>query len=296
MLQNIYIGVIFVEEKYLNGFIETVPCLMEVYGENFTVAVIDMKTMEVIINVNGKNLQTRFETGTKTTDSIGSFAKIVKNKKQFISLAPNKLFGVPAKGILTPVVDKQGNVVAIVIVVKNLEVETKIEEISNSVLMSMKQLNIGIEEITSSSQQLSEFINETVDFNDHTKNKINEITDIIQVIKNISSQSNLLALNASIEAARAKEAGKGFSVVANEMKKLSIISKESAEKVTKTLIDMKNDIETITQQINKTSENSDKQAAATEEISAMASEMFDNVELLSDMLNVDSFEKELNKN
>ncbi|MCA1064020.1 methyl-accepting chemotaxis protein [Rossellomorea sp. AcN35-11] len=56
-----------------------------------------------------------------------------------------------------------------------------------------------------------------------------KLTDIVDHLKRISSQTNLLALNASIEAARAGAAGKGFDVVAKEIRKLSNESKQATE-------------------------------------------------------------------
>lgn len=63
------------------------------------------------------------------------------------------------------------------------------------------------------------------------KEKAEEVSSITQVIFSISSQTNLLALNASIESARAGEAGRGFSVVADQIRQLAEQTKQSTEQI-----------------------------------------------------------------
>jgi len=68
--------------------------------------------------------------------------------------------------------------------------------------------------------------------------KTQEIDDIVKVIENISRQTNLLALNASVEAARAGESGKGFKVVAAEIRKLSDGVQRSTTKIKESIEDI----------------------------------------------------------
>ena len=281
------------EEKYLQKFIEVMPVLNEVMHDDITIIVFDLRKEIIAAYVPGQ-LKMPSKVGDKI-DDMDVFNFVRNTKKPFPSVIPKEYFGVPAKGLLNPVFDEKGEVVALVSISKSIENESKIEEISTSLFSSMEQLNAGIEEIASSSQQLSTFIKEIVDFSAQTEGKIRDIDSIIQVIKSIATHSNLLALNASIEAARAGEAGRGFSVVAKEMGKLSNLSKESADKVAGSLLDIKKAIEFISKKINTTSLTSENQAAATEEMAATTDEIVTIVKQLSDISKVKTVDEIMSK-
>jgi len=76
------------------------------------------------------------------------------------------------------------------------------------------------------------------------------ITKITEMITAIANQTNLLSLNASIEAAKAGEAGRGFSVVANEIKKLAEKSLDSAQSIVKTIAGVQEQVNNTTEKIN----------------------------------------------
>ena len=125
--------------------------------------------------------------------------------------------------------------------------------VTESALETTRQANIGNEHILKVIDQMKSIhssSNKTNEVIKELSNRSNQIGQIIEVITGIAEQTNLLALNAAIESARAGEHGRGFTVVAEEVKKLAEQSRESANQIAELIQATQTDTAQVVEMMN----------------------------------------------
>ncbi|RMG29550.1 MAG: hypothetical protein D6732_17525 [Methanobacteriota archaeon] len=189
---------------------------------------------------------------------------------------------------------------------------SNMKETTNRLSEAAEELAAGSEEVSATTEEVTATIQNIADGAAEQVRQIQEISRIIKEIdelidtsitqiaetssitKDIAEQTNLISLNAAIEAARAGASGQGFGVVADQVRKLSVESKNAAAEIESTILQIGENIKSAVKRIDdavntiygvaeNTAASSEEASAAAEEQSASLQEITEHAQELSEL-------------
>lgn len=196
---------------------------------------------------------------------------------------PREIFGQEIKSISIPIKNEANKVIGSISMVKNLEKSYEISNLSKMLSASLKQITEAVTELTAGIQTISDSNMSIMENVRQADVDAKDTDEVLVFVKKIADQTNLLGLNAAIEAARAGDSGAGFNIVAQEIRKLSNSSSISIKKINDVLKNIKRSISDIQNKLNTTTAVFQEQAAAFQQITASIEELSSSADVLENL-------------
>lgn len=174
-------------------------------------------------------------------------------------------FDIPYIACALPI--KEGNkAIGCLITTQAVANQEKVHTIAGTLADSSDEFTASMDALAAGSNELSTICNDLGNLSKELAATIKQTDEIVDFIKNISNQTNLLGLNAAIEAARVGEAGRGFSVVAEEIRKLATVSADSVKDINASLKKTQDSIAIMNQKVVTIDNTVQNQASSIQEM------------------------------
>lgn len=266
------------ENELMESFYNLIPYFEHFFGTDLVFTISNTERF-LLVKDNDK-----LRMVAKTGDIIpkGCAADIcLKEKSKVYVMVPDNVFGVPLKTMAVPVM-VDNKIEGTIVIGMSVENKEKMSNMAKTLSESLSQMSLNAVDMASRFQEISETNLGIGDFISKTNEYSKKTDEVLSFVEDIAKQTNLLGLNAAIESARAGEYGKGFSVVSNEIRKLSKSTKESIEQINTTLRNIQNSIGEIERRFENSNNLLENQTAGLEEITATIQELTSNAALLNE--------------
>ena len=268
-------------EEILNAFKIVMPYINSMTHDDMAVALTDLE--KYIGYYPAEKFELDIEYG-KPIEGISAIEKCIRTRKDVYDDIAKEVYGRAVKTIFTPIKGVNDEIIGTISCAIDFEDNDKLIKSIFGLAETINEVAISVSELASSSESLAESgqmsIERVTDLSDRQKETLN----ILELIREIATQTNLLGLNAAIEAARSGEHGRGFSVVAEEVRKLATKSQDSVKNIEVILEEMDSSVKQISSSIDTVGAISEEQAANTEEILAQIEQIDEAAKVLKEFV------------
>ena len=267
------------DEEILKAFSIVIPYISKILKEDVAFGLSDDE--RYVYYEPAENFNLNFKPGDPLIQEAKNVLKLNKPTTKFI---PKSIFGKDLSITGIAIKNPKGNAIGTINIAVDVEKFKELSESINNLSQSTSQITESLNQMSKSAVELASAGQDAIQLVQDTIEKAHQTEEALELVKSISSKSNLLGLNAAIESARAGEHGKGFSVVASEVRKLANQSNDSVIKIKKIIEEVNNSVGLISKSIEQTGSISEEQAATTQEIASTMDNINENIKKLNEYI------------
>ncbi|MFB5285094.1 methyl-accepting chemotaxis protein [Peribacillus sp. Hz7] len=250
-------------ETKLQQLLDNAEVIQASYPEDACLLLINHE--KVLCYLPGTSIDLNIQVGAPISTLQGTVTLQALQSGQFEQEEKDsRKFGVPYISTASPIKENGRVIGALSSIVSNRRIDMLRSEAEELTAIS-QELAATTEHMASVSNVIAKDLQELADESSLLKNEIRTIEHVLSKIKDTAIKSRILGLNASIEAARSGEHGRGFMVVANEIKKMADSSKDAVEGFEPQLKEMMKNMEKAIETIQQISAHSEEQSVIVEE-------------------------------
>ncbi|WP_042349400.1 methyl-accepting chemotaxis protein [Bacillus massiliigorillae] len=253
--------------KMLEALSLATPYIHAAFKHEPIVAVIEKETQIQLTYLPGRKLDAGSKPGEKVNPGDQNIQTALRGENSIIYI-PSDVYGLSMNAVAFPI-REDGEVVGALAFGFPLEDQEKLDGYMESINVIINDLQDKVHVIASHSEELAATSEEINMQSQHALEDSERTNGITGLIKSISTQTNLLGLNASIEAARAGQHGAGFNIVAQEVRKLSMETSKATEQIESSLQSITGNLKTLKESMSQIKGASNEQATLVQDFSTI---------------------------
>lgn len=230
-------------------------------------------TEKFLFYVPAKDLDLHAKVNQPLTPGTGIYRVIHEKLPQLAARVDKKVHGIPYITRSGAIYNETGEIIGAIAITQSMQRHETIKETSEILLDSINLMASTSEEITAQTEEITSVAQVLAKVAEESQARVKESNLALELIQNIAGQTNLLGLNAAIEAARVGQAGRGFGVVADEIRKLAASSNNTVEQIRSIISGIQHDNHTTYQQIKQVEEGITEIAEAITQLVAATQEL-----------------------